>query len=131
MDPGLRLAGRIFKFIIKKSMNMKAGEDKNKKSGNASKIVGSLVAGAAVGLAAGILLAPEKGKKTRAKLMEDAKDLADNLKKKAENGVEHAKDLAGKLKKKTEDGLEDAEDLADKLKKKAEDGVDSIKKNKE
>ncbi len=106
MDPGLRLAGRIFKFIIKKSIKMKTGEDKNKKSGNGSKIVGALVTGAAVGLAAGILLAPEKGKKTRAKLMEDAKDLADKLKKKAENGLEDVKDHADKLKKKAEAGID-------------------------
>lgn len=90
MDPGLRLAGRIFKFIIKKSMKMKTGEHKTKKeekSGNLSKVIGALVAGAAVGVAAGILLAPEKGKKTRAKLLEDAKDLADKLKKKADSGI--------------------------------------------
>jgi gas vesicle protein len=91
MDPGLRLAGRIFKFIINKSRKMKTEEDKNKKSGNGSKIVGSLVAGAAVGLAAGILLAPEKGKKTRAKLMKDAKDLTDKLKKKADDGIDSIK----------------------------------------
>lgn len=109
---------------------MKTGEDKNKKSGNASKIVGSLVAGAAVGLAAGILLAPEKGKKTRAKLMEDAKDLADKLKEKAENGLEGAKDMAGKLKKKAENGVEDAKDMADKLKDKADSGIDTIKNKK-
>lgn len=88
MDPGLRLAGRIFKFIIKKSIKMKTEKDKEKNSGKGSKIVGSLVAGAAVGLAAGILLAPEKGKKTRAKLMEDAKDLTDKLKKKVSDGAD-------------------------------------------
>lgn len=72
---------------------MKTGEDKKmkeEKSGNVSKVVGSLVAGAAVGLAAGILLAPDKGKKTRAKLLEDAKDLTGKLKKKAEDGIDSA-----------------------------------------
>lgn len=86
MDPGLKLAGHVFSYIIKKVKKMKTGTDKSKKeekSGNVSKVVGSLVAGAAVGLAAGILLAPDKGKKTREKLLEDAKDLADKLKKKA------------------------------------------------
>lgn len=92
MDAGLKLAGRVFKFIIKKSMNMKAGEDKKKKSGSASKIVGSLVVGAAVGLAAGILLAPAKGKKTRAKLLEDAEDLTDKLKEKADDGIDSMMD---------------------------------------
>ncbi len=90
MDATLKLAGRIFKFIITKSISMKSGEDKTKKadtSGSVSKVVGTLVAGAAVGLAAGILLAPAKGKKTRAKLLEDAKDLADKLKNKADEVV--------------------------------------------
>lgn len=70
---------------------MKAEENKTKKeekSGNVSKVVGALVTGAAIGLATGILLAPDKGKKTRAKLLEDAKDLADKLKNKANNGVD-------------------------------------------
>jgi len=73
---------------------MKKAEDKTKKdekSGNLSKVVGTLVAGAAVGVAAGILLAPEKGKKTRAKLMKDAKDLTDKLKKKADDGIDSIK----------------------------------------
>ena len=43
----------------------------------------SVAAGAAVGLAAGILLAPAKGKDTRAKLMGGAKDFAGELKNKA------------------------------------------------
>ncbi len=89
MDAGIKLAGRLAKFIIKKSLNMKAEEEKKKKkSGNASKIVGSLVAGAAVGLAAGILLAPDKGKNTRAKLLKDAEDLKDKLKDKASDGLD-------------------------------------------
>ncbi len=85
MDPKLKLAGHILRFIIDKSLNMKTGE--NKTTGGSprpvSKVVGTLAAGAAVGLAAGILLAPAKGKKTRAKLMEEAKGLKDQLKKKA------------------------------------------------
>ena len=67
---------------------MKAENKKEKKSGNVSKIVGSLVAGAAVGLAAGILLAPDKGKNTRAKLLKDAEDLTDKLKNKANDGMD-------------------------------------------
>jgi len=86
MDPKLKLAGHILRFIIDKSLNMKAGENKTTDGGSprpVSKVVGTLAAGAAVGLAAGILLAPAKGKKTRAKLMEEAKGLKDQLKKKA------------------------------------------------
>lgn len=105
MDQGLKLAGHIFKFIINKSINMKTGEDKMKKSASSSttsKVVGSLVAGAAVGLAAGILLAPEKGKKTRAKLMEDAKDLTSKLK----NKTNDLKEKASDLKEKANDGID-------------------------
>lgn len=86
MDPKLKLAGHILRFIIDKSLNMKTGGDKNAGGESprpVSKVVGTLAAGAAVGLAAGILLAPAKGKKTRAKLMEEAKGLKDQLKKKA------------------------------------------------
>ena len=52
-----------------------------------SKTITTLAAGAAVGLAAGILLAPAKGKDTRAKLMGGAKDFADKLKNKADDIV--------------------------------------------
>lgn len=90
MDATLKLAGHILKFIIDKSMNMKSAENKTKtgesttgESHSVSKAIGTLAAGAAVGLAAGILLAPAKGKKTRAKLAGEAKDFADRLKKKA------------------------------------------------
>jgi hypothetical protein len=84
MNAGLKLAGHAVSFIIQKVRNMKKAEHqtaKDQKSGNVSKVVGSLVAGAAVGLAAGILLAPDKGKKTRAKLLDEAKDMTAKLKK--------------------------------------------------
>ncbi|AEA45056.1 YtxH domain-containing protein [Fluviicola taffensis] len=62
-------------------------KDKNnqKKTGSSAtgKVVGALVAGAAVGVAVGILTAPKKGSKTRAKILDDAKDLASTLKTKA------------------------------------------------
>lgn len=90
MDATLKLAGHILKYIINKSTNMKSSEDKAKtgesatgESYSVSKAIGTLAAGAAVGLAAGILLAPAKGKKTRAKLVGEAKDFAEKLKKKA------------------------------------------------
>lgn len=56
-------------------------------SGNLSKVVGAFATGAVVGVVTGILIAPDKGKKTREKLLEDAKDLTDKLKKKAEDGL--------------------------------------------
>lgn len=52
-----------------------------------TKTITALAAGAAVGLAAGILLAPAKGKETRAKLLGEGKDFTDKLKNKAEDVV--------------------------------------------
>ncbi|MDF3027276.1 MAG: hypothetical protein K0S23_1583 [Fluviicola sp.] len=132
MDQGLKLAGRIFKFIIKKSINMKTGEDKMKndgKSGNTSRIVGSLVAGAAVGLAAGILLAPEKGKKTRAKLMDDAKDLTNKLKDKANDFKDKASNFKDQASDHIEEKANEIKDKANDLKDKASDGIDAVTAN--
>ena len=89
MDAKLKLAEHILKFIINKSLTMKS-DRKNQgeeSSHTISKVVGSLAAGAAVGLAAGILLAPDKGKKTREKLLGEAKDLTNKLKNKADEFI--------------------------------------------
>lgn len=119
MDPGLKLAVRVFKFIVEKSIIMKTGDNMKRgtSSNNVSKVVGTLVAGAAVGLAAGILLAPDKGKKTRGKLMDDAKDLTNKLKNKAtdlkEKASDHIADKANEMKEKVNDAKEKASDGID------------------
>ena len=51
---------------------------------NTGKIVGALFIGTLVGTALGILFAPDKGSKTRSKLMGGVKDLADDVKQKNE-----------------------------------------------
>lgn len=61
---------------------------------NAGKIIGALVLGAVVGAAAGILLAPDKGTETRKKLFNGAKDLAEDLKQKAQDSLNRFKDVA-------------------------------------
>ncbi len=68
---------------------MKSATDVAKTGGSrfSSTTIMSLAAGAAVGVAAGILLAPAKGKDTRAKLMGGAKDFAGEVKNKAEDVV--------------------------------------------
>ena len=52
--------------------------------GNTSKIMLALLAGAAAGVAIGVLIAPEKGSETRKKVTDTAKKLTDSLLAKAE-----------------------------------------------
>ncbi|MEY3498746.1 MAG: hypothetical protein RL308_415 [Bacteroidota bacterium] len=52
---------------------------------NTGKIVGSLVVGALVGATLGVLFAPNKGTKTRSKIVGGAEGMAKNFKKKLSN----------------------------------------------
>jgi gas vesicle protein len=47
------------------------------KSNNTGKLIGSLLVGAAIGAALGILFAPNKGSETRKKLLSKGEDLKD------------------------------------------------------
>ena len=49
-------------------------------SNNSAKLIGALIAGAAIGAVIGILFAPDKGSATRKKVMDGAADLADKFK---------------------------------------------------
>ncbi len=58
---------------------------------NAKNLIGGLLAGAAVGVAIGILLAPGSGKETKAKLMKGSNKLVDGLKETFEDSVDSLK----------------------------------------
>jgi gas vesicle protein len=77
------------------------------------RLVGALVVGALAGAALGILFAPEKGSRTRSNIMDGAKDLADDIKRKMKNE-------AAELRKK-------AEDLEEQAKDKVEEEINSVK----
>lgn len=77
------------------------------------KIIGALIIGSLTGVALGLLFAPEKGSKLRSNIIDGAKDLASDLKKRMT-------DEAAALRKK-------AEELEDMAKEKAEDVFDNIK----
>jgi len=59
---------------------------------NSSKIVLGLLGGIASGAIAGILLAPDKGSKTRKKILFKGKDFADDIKGKFEDLYENVTD---------------------------------------
>lgn len=71
---------------------------------NASKLLLGILGGVAVGAIAGVLMAPDKGSKTRKKIMKKSRDLADDMKEKFEELYENATD-------KYEDLLQDAKGL--------------------
>lgn len=52
---------------------------------NSGSLIGAVILGVAVGAAIGVLVAPAKGSETRKKLLDGAKDLADNLMNKISN----------------------------------------------
>lgn len=55
---------------------------------SSSKILLALAAGAAAGLVVGLLIAPAKGSETRENISDNAKKLADELLKKAEEVID-------------------------------------------
>lgn len=58
---------------------------------NSKNLIGGLLAGAAVGVAIGILLAPTSGKETTAKLVKGSNKLVDDLKGVVEDSVQSLK----------------------------------------
>lgn len=67
---------------------------------NGSKILLGILGAAAVGVVAGMLLAPEKGKDLRKKIKRTAGDWADNLGHLWQNGKQAAENMADEAKEK-------------------------------
>ena len=68
-----------------------------KESNDTAKLIGVLLAGAAVGAILGVLFAPDKGSETRKKLMTGAKDLAEDIKSKVNWEAENKKTTAEEM----------------------------------
>ena len=74
-------------------------------SNNTFKVIGALFVGALVGATIGVLFAPEKGSKTRKKLIGGAKDLAEDLKNKVNDEIDALKNKAQELEEMAEEKL--------------------------
>lgn len=66
---------------------------------NNSKVLLALLAGAAIGAAAGILFAPERGSETRERLSDALKDLGQSIKDLASSGLDEVNETAEKITK--------------------------------
>jgi gas vesicle protein len=60
-------------------------------SNNTGKVIGALLLGAAIGGALGILFAPDKGSRTRRKIMFKGEDLTDTMQDKFNDFLEEVK----------------------------------------
>jgi len=93
-----------------------------KNSGNAVKVAGALLVGAAVGATLGVLFAPDKGSKTRQKIADNAKKMSKNAKKKFQDQVDNLKSKASKE-------IDELRKQADRAEKKVEEKVADLKSN--
>ncbi len=59
---------------------------------DSKKMIGGLLAGAAIGVAIGILLAPSSGERTRGKLVKGSRKLSNNLQGTVEDSIESLKE---------------------------------------
>jgi gas vesicle protein len=87
-----------------------------------AKVVGALVVGVLAGAALGILFAPEKGSKTRSNIIDGAKDIADDIKKRMT-------DEAAALRRKAEELEQSAKDKVEEVYENVKHKVENAVKN--
>ena len=85
-----------------------------------TKIILGVLAGAAIGAALGVLFAPDKGSKTRSKLLAKGTDYSDSLK-------EQFNELVETITNKAEDAEQEAHHLASNGKAKLHDAKKEVK----
>lgn len=94
-------------------------------SNNSGNTLLAVIAGAALGIGAGMLLAPEEGKKTRKKIKDSLDDATSELKKKVKNLEEEVKNSSKKTKVSLEEKIEN---IVDKGSHKAEEVISILEK---
>ena len=75
-------------------------------SNDAGKIIGALLVGAAVGGALGVLFAPDKGSRTRRKLMAKGNDLTDAIRDKFDEFLEGVTNQIDAMKEKANEYMD-------------------------
>ncbi|MEO8761311.1 MAG: YtxH domain-containing protein [Bacteroidia bacterium] len=82
-------------------------------SSNNTKIIGALLLGAAVGVAIGILLAPDKGSETRKKMSEGATDLANDAEEEIKDVIDALKKKITEMENTLSNGLDEAKKMVE------------------
>lgn len=82
-------------------------------SGNNTKLIGALLLGAAVGVAIGVLLAPDKGAETRKKIAEDAEDLKHEAEEEVQEVINAIKKKVSEMEATLSKGFDKAKEMVE------------------